>query len=210
MVDFKIMKNFFLLILVLFISENISAQTTFGIKSGLNLSKIREKNIDYDFRAGFYAGGFTNIKFAEKFAFQPEVLFSMQGAKIDDHPIQSLGENGQIITEGYMEIDHKLYYLNIPLMVKYYFLEKLNFEFGPQIGFVLKNEMTTKTDELGEISGEPDSNIDLGVNIGLEYEVYKSLGVGVRYNTGLTKIRKDFNYRNSNSVISFGLSYSFN
>jgi len=59
-----------------------------------------------------------------------------------------------------MQIDHKLYYLNIPLMVKYYFLEKVNFEFGPQIGFILKNEIKTKTEELGEISANPESNID--------------------------------------------------
>lgn len=203
------MKKLSIFLLLLFATQFVNAQVSYGIKSGVNLSKIREKNIDYDFKTGFYAGGFANVKFAEKFAFQPEVLFSMQGAKIDDHPIQSLGENGQVITDGYMEIDHKIYYLHIPLMVKYYFLEKLNFEFGPQIGFVLKNEITTKSEVFGEISGEPDSNIDLGVNIGLEYNVYQGLGVGVRYNTGLTKIVKDSEHKNSNSVISLGLSYSF-
>lgn len=204
------MKKFSLLIVFFFAIQFTQAQTSFGIKSGINFSKINDKNIDYDFKTGFYAGGFAHIKFAEKFAFQPEILFSIQGAKIDDYPIQSLGENGQVITEGYMEIDNKLYYLNIPLMVKYYFLEKLNFEFGPQIGFVLKNEITTKTEEFGEISGEPDSNIDLGINIGLEYEIYNGLGVGVRYNKGLINIQKDTDFRNKNSIISLGLSYAFN
>lgn len=204
------MKKNSLLFILLFTIQTINAQVSYGIKSGVNLSKIREKNIDYDFKTGFYAGGFANIKFAEKFAFQPEILFSMQGAKIDNHPIQSLGENGQVITDGYMEIDHQLYYLHIPLMVKYYFLEKLNFEFGPQIGFVLKNEMTSKSKEFGELKGEPDSNIDLGINIGLEYNFYKGLAAGVRYNTGLTDIQKEFDYNNKNSVISFGLSNTFN
>lgn len=187
----------------------LDAQVSYGIKSGVNLSTIREKNIDYDFKTGFYAGGFANIKFAEKFAFQPEVLFSMQGAKIENlQTTELLGDD--IITTAPIDIENKLYYLNIPLMVKYYFLEKLNFEFGPQIGFAFKNEITTKSEELGEFSGEPDTNIDLGVNIGLEYNFYKGLAAGVRYNTGLTKIRKDSDYRNNNSVISLGLSYSFN
>lgn len=198
-------------VITLFICVQISfAQISYGVKAGINFSKINEKVIDYDFKTGFYGGGFAHIKFADQFAFQPEILFSIQGAKIDNHPLNSLDEGGEIVTDGFMEIDHKLYYLNVPLMVKYYFLEKLNFEFGPQIGFILKNEITTKTEELGEISTNPDSNIDLGVNIGLEYNLYQKLSIGVRYNAGLLDIKKNLDYKNKNSVISMGLSYSFN
>lgn len=203
------MKKISLLAILLFAVQTINAQVSYGLKSGVNLATIREKNIDYDFKTGFYAGGFANIKLAEKFAFQPEVLFSMQGAKKDNlQTTELLGDD--IITTAPIDIENKLYYINIPLMVKYYFLEKLNFEFGPQIGFALKNEIKTKSQELGEFSGEPDTNIDLGVNIGLEYEFYQGIQVGFRYNAGLTKIRKDSDYRNSNSVFSLGLSYSFN
>ncbi|SMC79984.1 porin family protein [Moheibacter sediminis] len=197
-------------IILLFAAQFINAQVSWGVKSGLNLSTINDKNIDYDFKTGFYAGGFANIKFAEKLAFQPELLFSMQGAKTDTFPIIGLDENGQMITESLVEIDYKLYYLNIPLMFKYYVIKKLNFELGPQLGFALEKELAVSGEPFGESSIDPEINVDLGVNIGAEYEIYKGLGIGVRYNSGLTKVRKGSDYRNNNSVISFGLSYSFN
>lgn len=196
-------------ICLLFIGTQLAfAQTSFGLKAGINFSKINDDIVDYDFKTGFYVGGFANIKFAEKFAFQPEILFSAQGAKKEDFEISTL-IGTQIVTYN-TEIDTKLYYINIPLMFKYYPLKKLNLEAGPQIGFAIKNEITTKSEEFGTESGEPNSNIDIGLNFGLEYNLYKGLGIGARYNLGLNDIVKDSNTKNKNSVISLGISYAFN
>ena len=203
------MKKIFLICFLFTISQTSLAQVSGGVKAGVNLSKINDKVIDYDFRTGFYVGGFANIEFAEKLSFQPEILFSMQGAKADNFQTNRIDEHGQIFPDDFTDIDYKLIYINLPLMIKYNFIKKLNFEFGPQIGFAIKHEITTKNELLGTMKGEPDSNIDLGVNIGLEYNFYQGFGLNFRYNTGLINIDKNSDWRNKNSVFSLGISYKF-
>ena len=56
----------------------------FGVKTGLNLADTRET--DTNFKAGIHGGIFGEFKF-NNFALQPELLFSMQGAKAKDEEI---------------------------------------------------------------------------------------------------------------------------
>lgn len=185
------------------------SQISFGLKSGVNFSKIIDENTDYKIKTGFYIGGFTNIKLAEQFAFQPELLFSVQGAEAGNLETSALAGN-EIITVNYFDVKTRLLYINLPLMVKYYVLKDLNFECGPQIGFAVKNEITAKSEEFGVQTGNPDANVDLSINIGLEYRFYKGLGIQGRYNKGLNNINRESSWGNKNSVISLGLSYLFN
>lgn len=202
------MKNLITLLLMI-IGINISAQNAWGLKAGANLSTINDKFIDYDFKTGLYAGAFYNIKFAKQLAFQPEILLSFQGAKAKNEAFQEI-VNGNTVNLGTYDIENELMYLQIPLMLKYYFIPKLNFEVGPQIGFALKNEITLQSPEIGTQNTDVDSNVELGINLGLECEFYEGIQVGFRYNKGLTKIRKDSEHKNDNTVFSLGLSYSFN
>ena len=56
---------------------SVSAQETrFGVKAGLNLSTFTGDAEDAKSLVGFQVGGFAEIKLTDKFAIQPEVLFS--------------------------------------------------------------------------------------------------------------------------------------
>lgn len=80
----------------------------FGVKAGLNIASVKGKNLpSLDSRASFHAGAFAEFGVADKFAIQPELLYSSQGAKAS-----SSGE-GQIILD----------YLQLPVMAKYTFIE---------------------------------------------------------------------------------------
>ncbi len=59
---------------------------------------------------------------SEKFAFQPELLYSAQGSDYDDEDFS-----------GSVKAD----YLNVPLMAKYYVGEGFSLEAGPQVGLLL-------------------------------------------------------------------------
>ncbi|MDF2380268.1 PorT family protein [Nostoc ellipsosporum NOK] len=65
-----------------------SAQTTFGIRAGVNFSNINGKddggdNLENRITTGFHAGVNAEIPVAEDFYVQPGLLFSMKGAKTD-------------------------------------------------------------------------------------------------------------------------------
>lgn len=143
----------------------------FGVKGGLNIASIYGEDVDNsESRTSFHIGALSEIPLSEKFSFQPEILYSSQGIKEND-------ENAEL----------KLNYLNIPLMMKYYVVENLSLEAGPQFGILLS------ADAKVEGEGEEDvkelfRDFDYGVNFGLGYKLEGGLNFGLRYNLGLSKI----------------------
>ncbi|KIA99658.1 porin family protein [Flavobacterium sp. JRM] len=183
-------------------------EVKFGVKGGINLSTFTGDVENVSSKVGFQVGGFAEIKLTEKFSIQPELLYSLQGAKIDQSE------------EGYRyESTEKFSYLNIPVMAKYYVAEKFSLEAGPQIGFLLsaKSDFTETDDFFGTTSGDEDvkdsyKSIDFGVNFGAGYDFTENLSAGIRYNLGLSNIA-DFeegdNTKIKNSVFSLSVGYKF-
>ncbi|WP_304038414.1 outer membrane beta-barrel protein [Mesonia mobilis] len=85
----------------------------FGVKAGVNLANLNTDG-DIDGKTSFYLGAVAEFGLSESFALQPELVYSMQGAD---------------------ELD--LSYINIPVLAKYYLVEGLAVEVGPQFGFVV-------------------------------------------------------------------------
>ena len=134
-----------------------------------------------DNKIGFTGGVFGEFRF-NNFAIQPELLFSMQGAKVS-------------IEEDY-DVDGKmnLYYLNIPVVAKFYIVEGFSLEIGPQLGILLSAKVKA---ESGGIEGGLDmkefvNDIDFSLNLGASYQIPRiPIGFYTRYSLGLTNIGKD-------------------
>lgn len=205
-------KMFFVAALAVFGMNSADAQVSFGVKAGPQMTNLIGDGADeLDSKIGFNVGGYANIRFSEQLAFQPEVLFSQQGAKVD---------YTETIAGATYEYDGKvnLSYINLPLMLKWYAYEGLNFEFGPQVGFNVAGKFKetekvsgTGTDLDGTFETEGDiedlETVDFGLNIGAGYELPMGLNFGIRYSHGLTDIIKDSDSKNS--VIALGVGYTF-
>jgi opacity protein-like surface antigen len=183
---------------------NVSAQEVkFGAKVGLNSSVLTGDAEDFDSKIGFNVGAFAEIGVSDKLIFQPELLFSTQGAKS--------GESGFNVTI-------KADYLNIPLMLKYGVTDKLFLEFGPQLGFLLSAKSKIEATYSGEtISEEEDikdsfKSIDFGLNFGASFDVAENIMIGARYNLGLSNIIDEEDSGDDkvqNAVFSLSLGYRF-
>src|SRR5690606_1162133 len=143
---------------------------------------------------------------SEQFAFQPEVVYSMQGAQ-SEYSETAFGATAKV------EDKINLSYINLPLMMKWYAYDGLNFEFGPQVGFNIAAKSKTKTtisgtgtdmDRTVEAEGDIDDieTVYFGLSIGVGYELPLSLNFVMSYGLGLTDIVKDVDGKNS--VISLG------
>jgi hypothetical protein len=163
----------------------------FGVKGGVNFASITgDFTDDLNSRTSLHFGVVAEIGISEKFSFQPELLYSAQGAKYDD-------------SDGYSGTT-KLDYLNIPLIAKYYVAEGFSLEAGPQIGFLLsaKDEYESPGD-----SGEDDvkdfvKGIDFGINLGVGYKLEGGLNFGARYNLGLSNLN-DYDMSDFEEIGSF-------
>src|SRR5690554_273828 len=185
-------------------------EVKFGVKAGPQIANLNGDvlydGLDKSSKFGFHAGVYANIKFGgDQFAFQPELLFSTQGAKIDGKFSETL--IGETINYD-ADIKYNLTYLNVPLMVKWYAYEGFNVEFGPQVGFNMSGK--AKGEFLGQsFNGDMEDieTIDFGLNIGAGYELESGINFGIRYGLGLTEIAKEEGPKNS--VFSLSVGYTF-
>ena len=183
------MKKLFLVgALALFGAMN--AQVKYGAKAGLNIATLNGDVEGAKSLVGFHVGGFAQIPLAAKFTFQPEVVYSAQGAKED-------GGDGKI----------NLGYINVPLMFKYAIAEKFNVEAGPQIGFLVsaKEKYNGNSDDIKDQL----NSVDFSIGLGASYDFTQNLSADVRYNAGVSNIAKESDSKIRNGVFQIGLGYKF-
>lgn len=209
------MKKIILTTLILFSTIAFSQKIKFGAKVGLNLSNLRgdyPTRIDeHNSKLGFHIGGFAEYPINEKFTLQPELLFSTQGNKYGYKDYYGGGS----YYDG-ADYNAKLNYLNLPIILKYKVIKKLNIEFGPQIGYLMSAK--TKID-VTEDSRDPTQNysveidmlndgvynfggttiqskasvnrLDFSLNFGASYDITKNIFLQGRYNLGLSTVDKN-------------------
>ncbi|WP_108867237.1 porin family protein [Aquimarina aquimarini] len=138
------MKKLFLLaIAVIGFSISSNAQDIkFGFKGGVNFATLNgdDVNDNLDGRTGYHIGAVAQIGLAEKFALQPELLYSAQG--IEDTDID---------------------YLNLPVLVKFKFAKLFSIEAGPQFGFVVNDNVKAGAKpESFDLSGAVGAGVEFG------------------------------------------------
>lgn len=177
-----------------------STGASFGVKAGLNLSNLKAKYGDntesLDTKPGFHVGAYANVPLASSLSFNPELQFAQEGAKQEE--------------DGYKSTS-KLNYLNLPLLVQYnasgFFAET-----GPQVGLLLSAKNKTEYDGQEEETDVKDdmNSTSFAWAIGLGYRMPAGLGIGARYNLGLSNLAKDAedDYKIKSNVIQISLSYT--
>jgi Outer membrane protein beta-barrel domain len=186
------MKKFFLLIVCAASFVAGHAQVKYGAKGGFNLANLTGPDVnDNKMKLSFHVGAFANVPIADKFSFQPELVYSAQGAKFEDP-----GDDDK----------YKLSYLNIPLLGQYNDPSGFYAETGPQIGFLLAAKL--KSD--GNTSDIKDGfkTLDFAWAFGAGYKFTEKASVGVRFNLGLANVIDDNDAKVRNSVFQIGIAYT--
>ena len=145
----------------------INAQNiTIGAKAGLNLSTLQPDLPDPATKTSIHFGGVAEIQLMEMFSLQPELLYSSQGVKDES-------DDDEVV---------RLSYLTLPILGKYYIVDGVSIEAGPQIGFLLSAEV----EDNGETTDlkEDTKSVDIGLAIGLGYKMDTGLNFALRYYLG--------------------------
>jgi hypothetical protein len=166
----------------------------FGLKGGLNISNFIGDIQDNSIRTSVHLGIFSEIIINDKFSIQPEILYSGQGYSGSATPGFSRS---------------KYDYLNLPVLAKIYVADKISIEAGPQIGFLLSAKERTSNDNA---TIPKQKTVDLGLNLGLAYDLKNGMFFQTRYNLGLSNINSSDTanaVKYTNSVIQLSVGVRF-
>ncbi len=170
-----------------------------GIKGGLNMFKLYGDDVeDAKYLYAFTIGGFFTCNLNEMFALQPEIYYSVKGAKEET-------------TAG--DIDLKLGYIDIPVLFKVKFpLEGKNWSpnlyAGPYFAFLLSADLE------GYDVKDQTKSTDLGLVVGAGFDVKlkegaQTLNFDFRYSIGFTKLDEEGEAEVFNNGLQFLLGYGF-
>lgn len=159
-------------------SALFAQETAFGIKGGLNLTslKIDDPEATYNARTGFHAGFFLRGKF-DKVGIQPEILLYTQ--------------KGEFTGPAY-DGEENFSYITVPILIKFYPVSGLNIHAGPQFGFLIDGERTTKTliGTIKEDIKDEYKNTDIVISAGAGWDFGFGLSIDARYNIGVQDINE--------------------
>jgi len=184
----------------------------FGVKAGVNLATTALGDIpsgatepNANNKTGFYGGVFVNLPLGSSmFKFQPELLYSSQGTKLD-----RIG--------GYGEGELDLNYVALPLMVQLQTPGGFYVEVGPQVALMTNSKYQINSGSEIDYKDFSDK-FDFSVNAGVGYMTRIGLGINARYNYGITNLIDAKNstapsyssFREAeNRIIQLGLFYQF-
>lgn len=182
-----------LVISTLMFASTASAQVGVGIKAGVNLATIdgfNDANASATQRTGVVFGGHMTFGLSPMFAFQPEVLFSMQGTKLHFTA-------GGVSSDATTKVD----YVQVPLLLRLGNSSKDHASVyavaGPSLGFLVRASQ-------GDIDIKDNlKSTDVGIVTGVGVSVTR-LQFEARYTWGLMDLNKtESGGSKQNRVLSF-------
>lgn len=180
---------------------------TFGVKAGLNMANITGDLKDTSMKIGMAGGAFLTYNITEMFAVQPEVLFTMKGAKGKD-------PDG---AEGKWNIN----YIEIPVLLKVNLPTEGKIDpflaVGPGIGILMSSKQSDgESVDVKDYTKSTNFGIIAGAGVGYQMEK-ATLSLEARYEIGLATIAKNAegddtevpSYKTSDISILVGYGFAF-
>jgi opacity protein-like surface antigen len=172
-------------VLIIAFTQFTKAQSLkLGIKAGLNYANVTGSEIKTDAITNYHAGLVARINITKGLSFQPELIYSTQGATYKN---------------AIEDIKNELGYLTIPAMLQIGLSDSLLLELGPQAGFLLSEKNKFDTNNA--------NTFDFSVNAGLGLKITDNLFAQARYGLGLTEIKTNSNIKNSVVQVSLGILF---
>ncbi len=178
-------------------ASNAQFQFSLGVKGGVNYISLTGNTplIKYDFRKDYHFGVFFLAK-TKALGIQPELIYSRQGA-------YSSSIDGNF--------DIQFDYLNVPVVFKLYLIKGLNFQFGPQLSFLVGAMGPVGNPQTGYFTlqnvYDRIDKIDASIVGGLGWDFLNRLSLETRFNLGLTKTNDKSANEVKNQVLQFSIGY---
>ena len=129
-----------------------------GLKAGANFATLSADNYSSSSITSYHVGVYANVKFSDTWGLTPEILWSAQGAELD---------NVKLETD----------YVVVPIMIRWRIIELISLEAGPQFNFLTSAELDN-VDVMDDMNSSTFSaaigalvHLPLGLNGGIRYVI---------------------------------------
>jgi len=213
-------------ILALFSTGAMAQQVRFGVRAGLNAADwrgdaVRSANellsltngyADKQIRTGFHAGVYASIPLTSQFTLEPGVQYSQKGTVLrGNFSNETLG-----LLNARATITNQAAYIDVPVLAKYYVTEGFHFFAGPQVSFLIDNQVNTRASVLGfsllNQNFDATNNfrkVDVALTGGLGYRFSNGLNFSVGYDHGLSTLDPNGSVNSYNRVIKTSIGFEF-
>lgn len=197
---------FAILIICLGCAGKMNAQFMFGPQVGLNYATLTGTDLNISPKPEWHAGLLFDVGIGKHFSLQPSLLYSKRGYKYDydTQTTSVMNTDTTITTYVTSSVDATLGYLDVPVLINYYFGERrgLMLSAGPQLSILVTDQSVATTTVTASTNGgspqttkpETETKFDFNpTDISLVGQVgYKFptlLLVYVRASTGFAKVQ---------------------
>lgn len=182
----------------------------FGIKGAVSFTSLYTDNVSKEhMKVGFNAGVYAKLPITTGFSIQPELLYSVKGAK-DTYSNFVQGDGEYRFNLGYMEL---------PVLAVVNITRNFSIHAGPYLGYLVSANVKDVNSN-GDIQGATDlkadnfNRWDVGLAGGVALDV-SAFTLGARYNYGLSDIGKsgslsgDLTKNSKNAGVSVYVGFAF-
>ena len=165
-----------------------------GLKGGVNFANQSIKDIgqqlgDYSTqgRTGFHGGAYVVLAFSEKWAIQPEIMYSKQGSEVPD--LNSVNDFN---------------YMSIPVLLRFKPISLISIEAGPQFSSLLSVKDTN-----GDSIKDNFKSGDFGLAAGATLHLPLGINAGIRYIWGFSDVSdvEDWEVKNTLGQVFVGWTF---
>jgi hypothetical protein len=199
-------KIIFTAALVLLFSNLIFSQRfKAGIIGGLTTSQVSGDQLTGFNKSGFEFGGLVSAPLSQKFDLSFQIVFIQKGSK------KPINADQNDFTYYRMSLN----YIEVPVLFRYNFSKKIQFEAGPTFGKLISSK---EEDAYGEIPAPKEfKSFELGAMFGMSYMLFNNFYLNLEGSNSLLPIRDagiEGGYKvgrdQFNSVLMFSFKYIFN
>lgn len=182
-----------MVVIIMIISQSCAHIEYGKLSVRITNASLPGESESYKNRIGAQAGiTFPLANFSDVSGITAGLNGSLQGANYEEDN----GLNGKV----------SLFYVNLPLVVRYQTPGGFYGEAGIQPGLLLSAK--DKYNGITEDYKDFVKKFDFGIPIGIGYEFKNNIGIGVRLIPGLTNINTYDDIKDHNFVIGLGVSYT--
>lgn len=163
-------------------------------------------------RTAFYVGAGAELPLGDFVSIEPSLVYTQRGYGIKGN-----------LTINQLKIDAldarataQMHYIDLPVLLKVKPVAGLQLFAGPQVSYLVKNNLRADVSVLGFSLFNRDIDIteqfnrwDVGVTGGVGYEFENGIGITAAYERGFQRLDKNQNFKVFNEGYKAGLTYRF-